>query len=178
MIKMNSNRLRISCDLDDTINYWMFPYIQKFGTPKNDFEITKNVRAKLMKDKEFWMTLPIKNRPNFIPVQYTTARIIPKQWIKQFIKENGLPNVPVYQVRGVSLSKAKMLKGRVDLHIDDSIKVFKDLNSKGIPCLLIDSPYNREWGPIGRVYSLDIDEIIETYNLFMDTVFYKFKQLL
>lgn len=178
MIKMNSNRLRISCDLDDTINYWMFPYIQKFGTPKNDFEITKNVRVKLMKDKEFWMTLPIKNRPNFIPVQYTTARIIPKQWIKQFIKENGLPNVPVYQVRGVSLSKAKMLKGRVDLHIDDSIKVFKDLNSKGIPCLLIDSPYNREWGPIGRVYSLDIDEIIETYNLFMDTVFYKFKQLL
>ena len=178
MIKMNSNRLRISCDLDDTINYWMFPYIQKFGTPKNDFEITKNVRAKLMKDKEFWMTLPIKNRPNFIPVQYTTARIIPKQWIKQFIKENGLPNVPVYQVRGVSLSKAKMLRGRVDLHIDDSIKVFKDLNSKGIPCLLIDSPYNREWGPIGRVYSLDIDEIIETYNLFMDTVFYKFKQLL
>jgi hypothetical protein len=156
----------------------MFPYIQKFGTPKNDFEITKNVRVKLMKDKEFWMTLPIKNRPNFIPAQYTTARIIPKQWIKQFIRENGLSNVPVYQVRGVSLSKAKMLKGRVDLHIDDSIKVFKDLNSKGIPCLLIDSPYNREWGPIGRVYSLDIDEIIETYNLFMDTVFYKFKQLL
>lgn len=178
MTKKNSNHLRISCDLDDTINYWMFPYLQRFGTPKNDFEITKNVRAKLMKDKEFWMTLPIKNRPNFIPVQYTTARIIPKQWIKQFIKENGLPNVPVYQVRGVSLSKAKMLKGRVDLHIDDSIKVFKDLNSKGIPCLLIDSPYNREWGPIGRVYSLDIDEIIEAYNLFMDTVFYKFKQLL
>lgn len=178
MIKMNSNRLRISCDLDDTINYWMDPYLERFGTPKNDFEITKNVRTALLKDKEFWLTLPIKNRPNFMPVQYTTARIINKSWIKQFIRNNDLPDVPVYQVRGVSLSKAKMLKGRVDVHIDDSIKVFKDLNSKGIPCLLIDSPYNQEWGPIGRVYSLDIEEIEDAYELFISTVFNNFKSLL
>lgn len=178
MTRMNFKCPRISCDLDDTINYWMLPYLERFGNPKNDLEITKNVRTVLLKDKEFWMTLPIKNRPNFIPVQYTTARLINKQWIKQFIRDNDLPDSPVYQVKGVALSKAKMLRGRVDLHIDDSIKVFKDLNSKGIPCLLIDTPYNQEWGPIGRIYSLDIEEICDVYELFMDTVFYKFKQLL
>ena len=71
-----------------------------------------------------------------------------------------------------------MLKGRVDVHIDDSIKVFKDLNSKGIPCLLMDSPFNQEWGPIGRIYSLNLEEIEDVYHLFMNTVFKDFEKLL
>ena len=71
-----------------------------------------------------------------------------------------------------------MLKGRVDVHIDDSLKVFIDLNTKGIPCLLMDSPYNQEWGPIGRVYTLNLEEIEEVYSLFINTVFKDFKNLL
>ena len=171
-------KLRISCDLDDTILSFYSHYISKFGEPKTDLEITKKVRGILLKDKDFWLSQPIINVPNFIPVQYTTARIIPKSWIKEQLKLNCLPGSPVYQVRGVSLSKAKMLKGRVDVHIDDSLKVFKDLNSKGIPCLLIDSPNNREWGPIGRVYSLYEEEIETVYDLFMNTIFNNFKNLL
>lgn len=171
-------KLKVSVDLDDTILAFQNHYKERFGCPKNDFEITKNVRGILLKDKEFWMSQPLINFPNFIPTQYTTARLISKNWIKQQLKNNNLPNSPVYQVMGVSLSKARMLKGRVDVHIDDSLKVFKDLNSRGIPCLLIDAPHNQEWGPIGRIYSLNIEEIEDIYELFMNTVFNNFKKLL
>ena len=68
--------------------------------------------------------------------------------------------------------------GGCHLHVDDSISVFKDLNSKGVPCLLLDTPSNREWGPIGRIYTLDREEIEETYHLFKSTLFPYFKELL
>ena len=170
--------LKISLDLDDTVNLWMQPYLDKFGIPKTDQEITKNIRYKLLKDKDFWLNLPIKNTPNFIPVQYTTARLVNKSITKEYLRRNNLPESPIYQVLGYGLSKAKMLKGRVDVHIDDSLKVFIDLNTKGIPCLLMDSPYNQEWGPIGRVYTLNLEEIEEVYSLFINTVFKDFKNLL
>jgi hypothetical protein len=170
--------INISLDLDDTILSFYEHYVNTFGSPKNDFEITKHVRGVLLKDKEFWLSQPVIRTPNFTPTQYTTSRIIPKTWIKSTLKINNLPNAPVYQVMGISLSKYKMLKGRVNVHVDDSIRVFKDLNSKGMPCLLMDSPYNQEWGPIGRVYSLDKDEIEYTYNLFLNTVFSNIKELL
>ena len=170
--------LKISLDLDDTIVSFMDHYVSRFGTPKKDLEITKNVRGVLLKDKNFWMTQPLINVPDFIPVQYTTARLISKSWIKQQIALNNLPNSPVYQIKGYGLSKAKMLRGRVDVHIDDSLSVFIDLNTKGIPCLLIDSLNNQEWGPIGRIFSLNLDEIEDAYELFMNTVFTNFKDLL
>lgn len=170
--------LKISLDLDDTVNLWMQPYLDKFGIPKTNQEITKNVRYKLLKDKDFWLNLPIKNIPNFIPVQYTTSRLINKSITKEYLRRNNLPESPIYQVLGYGLSKAKMLKSRVDVHIDDSLKVFIDLNTKGIPCLLMDSPYNQEWGPIGRVYSLNLEEIEDVYHLFMNTVFKDFEKLL
>lgn len=170
--------LKISLDLDDTIVSFKDHYISRFGIPKTDLEITKKVRGILLKDKEFWLSQPLINIPDFIPTQYTTARLISKNWIKQQLKLNNLPNSPVYQVMGISISKAKMLRGRVDVHIDDNLNVFKDLNSKGIPCLLIDAPYNQEWGPIGRIFSLQKQEIEETYKLFIDTMFNNFNKLL
>lgn len=171
-------KLKISVDLDDTIVSFYDHYISRFGQPKTDLEITKKVMGELLKDREFWLTQPLINFPNFTPTQYTTARLIPKLWIKKQLEINNLPKSPIYQVMGVALSKAKMLRGRVDVHIDDSLRVFKDLNSKGIPCLLIDAEHNQDWGSIGRIYSLDKEEIEETYHLFMNTVFKDFKNLL
>lgn len=171
-------RLKISLDLDDTILSFQNHYISRFGQPKTDLEITKNVRGILLKDKDFWLSQPLINIPNFVPTQYTTARLINKNWIKQQLELNNLPKCPIYQVMGVSISKARLLRGRVDVHVDDSLRVFKDLNSRGIPCLLIDAPHNQEWGPIGRIFSLNEEEINETYDLFMNTVFNNFKSLL
>lgn len=170
--------LKCSLDLDDTVNYWIEPYLSRFGQPKDDYEITRNVSRILRKDKDFWMSLPLKHRPNFKVHCYTTARTINRRWIKEYITKMELPSAPIYQVYGAHLSKVPQLKRcQCDCHIDDSFRHFVEANLAGIPTLLMDSPSNQDWGPIGRVYSLDFEEIQEVYNLFKQTVFPYFREL-
>lgn len=171
--------LKISCDIDGVLADFYGPYLKRFGEPDKDSTITKNVNTILAKDKEFWMNLPVLNELSWTPKQYTTARVIRKQWIKEYLAKEKFPKAPVYQIYGYGLSKySKVRMGGCHLHVDDSISVFKDLNSKGVPCLLLDTPNNREWGPIGRIYTLDREEIEETYHLFKSTLFPYFKELL
>ena len=171
--------LKVSMDLDGCLCDFYGPYLKRFGEPDKDSTITKNVNTILAKDKEFWMNLPVLNELSWTPRQYTTARIIRKQWIKEYLAKEKFPKAPVYQSYGYGLSKySKVRMGGCHLHVDDSISVFKDLNSKGVPCLLLDTPINREWGPIGRIYTLDREEIEETYHLFKSTLFPYFKELL
>ena len=96
---------------------------------------------------------------------YCSARVNPKRWTKQYLRDNNFPEAPLFQVPGYKLSKYKTLKGRCDVHIEDSVKNFLDLNSKGIPCLLLNNKTNAHLGPILRIYSLDKDEILDTYYL-------------
>lgn len=171
--------LKISCDIDGVLADFYGPYLKRFGIPKEDSEITKNVRNILKTDKDFWLNLPVINELNWTPRQYTTARVIRKQWIKEYLDKELFPKAPIYQIFGYSLSKySKIRMTGCHLHIDDSLSVFLDLNKKGIPCLLLDSPFNQDWGPVGRIYSLDKDEIEDTYHLFKETVFDNFKSLL
>lgn len=171
--------LKVSLDMDGVLVNFYDHYISKFGIPKSDLEITKKVMNVLIKDKEFWMTQPLINIPNFQPCCYCTSRVIPKQWIKQQLEINNLPKAPIYQVFGYTISKYSQIKrSGANLHIDDSLSVFIDLNTRGIPCLLLDSPNNQEWGPIGRIYSLNRDEIEDTYHLFINTMFPYFKELI
>ena len=67
---------------------------------------------------------------------------------------------------------------KFDVFIDDSVSNFIAMNLAGVPCLLYNKEYNQDWGPVGRVYSLDYDHIMETYELFIETVFKDFKKLL
>ena len=171
--------LKISMDLDGCLCDFYGAYYNRFGVPKKDSEITKNVQGVLRTDKDFWLNLPVLNTLSWSPRQYTTARIIQKSWIKEYLDNMGFPKAPIYQIHGYGLSKYRKVKmGGCHLHIDDSLSVFKDLNKKGIPCLLLDGPNNQEWGPIGRIYSLDEDEIVDTYHLFKDTLFPYFRELL
>ena len=167
-------------DLDGCLCDFYGPYLNRFGNPKSDTDITRNVQTVLSKDKDFWLNLPVINQLNFVPRQYTTARIIPKRWIKEYLDRELFPKAPVYQILGYGLSKySKVKMGGCHLHIDDSLSVFKDLNKKGIPCLLLDSPENRNWEePIGRIYSLDKDEIEYTYYLFKETIFPYFNEFI
>ena len=172
--------LKISLDLDGTIFDWNDYYTSKFGNPKTDLEVTKNVIGPLRKDKQFWLEQPIINIPNFNPHCYCTARVINHKWIRAQIKINNLPLAPIYQVYGVALSKYPQLKRTsINVHVDDSLKVFMDLNSKGIPCLLLDSSSNQQWDePVGRIYSLDKDEIEDSYHLFKSTIFPHFREFI
>lgn len=173
------NRLVISLDIDGCICDFYNPYIERFGIPKKDNEISKNIYRVLSKDRDFWLNLPVINRPTFKVHQYTSARSISKAWIKRYLEDNAMPKAPIYQLLNYYLSKVPRIKmGGCNLHIDDSLRVFIDCNLNGIPCLLMDNPANQDWGPIGRIYSLDKEEVEDCYHLYMDTMFPYFKEIL
>lgn len=162
-------RLRVGSDIDSVIADWWNPYVKRFGIPKNDAKITRDCAQKLAYDREFWLSLPVLQRfVGFEPVLYCTKRSCLKTYSKEWINNNGFPNKPVYQVYCQVSNKADYIKGRVDVFIDDSIQNFIQMNLAGVPCLLVDGPHNQEWGPIGRIYSLDYNEIEEGYYLLQD----------
>lgn len=171
--------MRIGLDLDGTVDDFMNPYLKRFGHPKKDSEITKNVQQILSKDRNFWLSLPVLRYIDFIPELYCTKRVNPKQWTRKWLIEHGFPNRPIYQMYYQHGNKATMIKGRVDVFVDDSISNFIKLNLSGVPCLLIDQPDNQSWGPIGRIFTLNKKEIVDAYNLFIDTgMFDNFRNLL
>lgn len=157
--------LRIGLDCDEVISEFMRPYIERFGIPKDDYEITYRCYHSLRYDKDFWMNVPLLHIPDFIPILFCSKRIHNKNWSKKYIEKNlGITNVPFYQIYYQYGSKAPLIKGRCDVFIDDSISNFIDLNKKGIPCLLMDSPYNKSFKTPLRIYSLKYKEIEYTYN--------------
>ena len=159
-------KLRVGFDLDDTIFGFSEGYLKRFKHfPKHDWAITRNVTNILIHEKEFWVNLPVIRRPNFEPKLYCSSRVNNKRWTKKAIEINDLPNSPLYQVPGYHIPKSRYIKGRVDVFIEDSPHQWKNLNKAGIPCLLIDSENNREYGPILRIYSLNYEEIEEVYYL-------------
>ena len=156
--------LRIGLDIDNCIANFDAGYLSRFKKwPKHDWAISRNVEHILIKEREFWLSLPVLRKPNFTPRLYCSSRVNNKRWTKQYLKDNEFPNAPLYQIPGYKLSKAPILKGRVDVFVDDSIKNFEDLNSQGVPCLLIDSPNNRYYETEYRIHSLDEKEIESMY---------------
>jgi len=169
--------LRIGLDLDDCIFDWYPEYLKRFGQPKDDYEITKNVQRILRKDKVFWENLPILNIPDFIPSLFCTKRVNSKVYTKNSLRRIGLHKVPVYQLFTQSANKADKIKNKVDVFIDDSISNWKQMNLSGLPCLLINNTNNEHIGPLAKVYSLRYDHIEDTYDLFMKTIFPIFKDI-
>lgn len=177
-----SSNIRIGLDIDDVLADFWESYCKYFDTEHNpemleDKKITKNVYKILRYDRNFWLNLNMKQFPDFIPTLFCTKRINSKAWTKKWLSEYGY-NSPVYQIYLQSSNKARLIKGRVDVFVDDSIFNMVSMNLSGVPCLLMDTPNNQQWGPVGRIYSIDKDSIIDAYELFMKTAYPIFKQLL
>lgn len=166
---MKINRLRIGLDIDDCLAGFWEAYCNYFDTANNpkmlkDEIITKNVQNILRHDRSFWLDLPVINRPDFEPELYCTKRVINKNWTKAWLRNNGFPDKPVYQMYLQSGNKANMIKGKVDLFIDDSLSNVIKMNNSGVPTLLYHTERTKDI-PYAKVYSLDKDHIIDTYLL-------------
>lgn len=160
--------LKVAIDIDDCLAGFYSSYQKLFPGEKNmrNEVITKNVYS-LRNNKEFWTGLEVIDRPNFEPHIYATKRINPKSYTREWLIKNNFPDKPIYQTYYQLGNKADIIKGRCDVLIDDSpSNVYKCIKS-GVPALLIDRPHNQEAGPLYRIYSLDIDEVLFGYKMLM-----------
>lgn len=161
--------MRIALDIDDVLAHFMSAYCEKFETDKYperliDKTMTKNVHRKLMYDRNFWLSLRVKHRPNFVPELYCTKRVNPKIYTKKWLEINGFPKRPVYQMTYQKGNKATMIKGRCDVLIDDSVyNVIKCMES-GLPAILMTTSWNKDYNYPYRIDSLDLEEIEHVYE--------------
>ena len=156
-------KLQIALDIDDVLADFLGEYFKRHRKPKNDFEITHNVR-KMRTDKEFWENLPVINRLDFEPHIYCTKRINSKVYTKNWLRKNGFPNKPVYQMYHQRGNKADMIKGRCDVLIDDSYFNVKKAIQSGLPALLLDRPHNSHIDTPYRLNSLKYKDIERKYK--------------
>ena len=169
-------KLKIGLDIDEVLADWSGPFFKRF-TPKNDADITRICSRVINKDRNFWLNLPVIQYPiGFEPKLYCTKRSCLKTYSKEWLDNNGFPHKPVYQVFCQTDNKARYIKGRIDVFIDDSPRNVIQMNRSGVPTLLMDTPFNQDFGPILRIYSLDYYEIEDAFNTALEmNIFKEFK---
>lgn len=163
-------RFRIGLDIDDCLADFWNAYCEYFDVKNNphmlkDSIITKNVQNILIRDKGFWLNLKVIQYPDFVPELYCTKRVNNKAWTKEWLSMNGFPDRPVYQMYYQKGNKADMIRGKVDVFIDDSLSNVLKCQSSGVPALLFHTERTEDF-PMYKVFSLNKDEIIDSY-LFM-----------
>lgn len=161
-------KLRIGLDIDNCLADFWGAYCEYFDTAHNprmliDEVITKNVQQILSKDRDFWLGLKVINMPDFIPELYCTKRVNSKAWTKKWLEMNGFPIRPIYQMYYQQGNKADMIKGKVDVFVDDSFSNVIKCQKSGLPALLYHTERTVD-NPMFKVFSITRDEITEAYN--------------
>ena len=157
------NRPKIGLDIDEVLADWVGHWVKyhKQDTPENwNFDRVIGEKFKQLKDdKDFWMSIPVKTKPNEIPFEphcYITSRSIPNEWTEEWLDKNGFATMPVYSI-GVGISKVEVAqKAGIDIFVDDRYENFVELNNAGICTYLFDAPHNKRYN-VGhkRIYSLN-----------------------
>ena len=155
------NKPIVGCDLDDVIFDFTGSYEKRFNTKlsdywNGDYDMSSNLEQ-LKNEKDFWVNMPVKNRPSFEVDYYITARSIPVEWTEEAIQQNNLPKAPIYSLPW-NVSKIDTLKKLgVDIMIDDKYATFKECKENGIFCYLMDAASNQHYN-VGhhRIHNLDL----------------------
>jgi hypothetical protein len=157
--------MNVFLDIDDVIFDWHKCYAKRFECKcPTKWDKSKKMQDRLQTlstEKEFWMNLTVKNRPNFIPAGFVSARSIAKSWTVASLVKHKIPGRSnVHQVPW-GKSKVTLLK-ELNCHIfvDDKYETFKECNKNGIFCLLMDAPHNQHIKTPYRIYTLDIENIL------------------
>ena len=166
--------LSIILDIDGCLCNFVDGFETEFNveyTSLTSNEISEKV-ASLKRNYKFWTKLDKLTTLDFTPSAYCTARINSKNSTKVWLKNNGFPNSPVYQVLGYDLSKVPQLKRTpiknedVRVFIDDSWKNVQDAINNGIPAFLLDTPYNQDVTTHLRIKDLKFKTICNAYKRF------------
>ena len=163
--------MNIFFDVDDVVLKWHEAYISRYNLPMPTswipYEEIKDHLNDLSKDRNFWLSLKVKHKPNFTPAGYVSARGIPVKWTRDTLKLRQLPGrSKVYHVKWGE-SKMEVLKSlNCDIFIDDKIETFEECWKHGIFCLLMDTPQNRSLKTQYRIKNLKLETIMKKYHYF------------
>lgn len=157
---------KIGLDIDevlaDWVGHWMNSEYSDGTEVPEMWNFDRNIGEKFKKiaqDKEFWLSIPVKTKPqdiHFEPHCYITSRSIPQEWTEEWLDKNGFPTMKVYTV-DFNKSKIDVAKeSNIDIFVDDRFENFVELNNAGICCFLFDAPHNQRY-EVGhkRIKSLD-----------------------
>lgn len=166
---MKKNKLNIVLDIDDVIFQWQEAYASRFNThvPKawSNSNLMKRRLSSLMLDKNFWLTLPIKNIPNFQPKGFLSARSVPKTWTIESLKINNIPGRSnVNQVKWGESKIESLRRLEADIFIDDKVETFKECHNNGIFCLLMTANHNQKFNTKYRIDNLNYENILNLYQ--------------
>lgn len=166
---MNKQTPNIFLDIDDVIFGFQEAYAGRYNTNMqkswSNSNLMKRRLSELRQEKNFWLNLPVKNKPNFMPKGFVSARAIPKTWTKESLRINNIPGRSNVNQVPWGASKIELLKSfECTIFIDDKYETFKECNKNGIFCLLMNASHNQKYKTPLRIYNLDIDNIMEMYN--------------
>ena len=146
------NMPRIGLDIDDVIADFVKHWIDVYNCPMPEsWNFDRNANEKfeaLKKDKDFWMSIPVKTKPSdlgFEPHCYITSRSIPQAWTEEWLDKNGFPTVPVYTVPYNTTKVEVAKKCGIDIFVDDKFQNFVELNNAGICCYLFNAKHNEKY---------------------------------
>ena len=156
------NTQKIGLDIDEVLADWVGHWVKyhKQDIP-DSWNFDRDIDAKfksLQKNKDFWMSIPVKTKPTDIPFEphcYITSRSIPVEWTREWLDKNKFPTVPVYSI-GHKESKIEVAKkSGITVFVDDRYSNFVELNKAGICTYLFDAPHNKRYD-VGfkRIFSL------------------------
>lgn len=141
---------KIGLDIDEVLADWVGHWTSYHSQPiPKNWNFDRDIKSKfelLKDDKDFWLSIPVKTKPEDIPFEphcYITSRSIPKEWTEEWLDINGFPTVPVYSI-GNGVSKVQVaLESGIDRYVDDRYENFVELNNAGIFTYLFDAPHNQ-----------------------------------
>lgn len=151
----------VCCDLDDCVFDFIGAYEDRFGKTADywsgDYAMPDRLKE-LQEDKDFWVNMPLKNRPNFEINYYVTARSIPIEWTREAIAKNNLPMAPIFTLPWNASKIDKLKELGCDIMIDDKYQTYKECQAAGIFCYLMDTPSNQYYN-VGhrRIYDLNLN---------------------
>lgn len=145
--------MKIYLDIDGVCGDFFNHFFAYLSLPSHPVEVYHDERFnqlyRVQHDKDFWLSMPILNKPEFTPTAYMTSRPIPSHVTTWWLAKNGFPFAPVFTTE----NKAELLP-EDGVMIDDAPHHFDQIVKAGKRCLLFDALYNRHIDTQDRIYSL------------------------
>ena len=116
--------------------------------------------SELYKDMQFWLNLPVLDKPTVHVDAYLSHRPFMEAITKMWLADNGFPIAQVYHVNSSEEKASILLKINPKIYVDDKVSTFEECRALGINAYLYTQPWNKH---IVTEYRIDKLKELEKY---------------